>query len=206
MDYARLKQQITDWALPGGEACFTAQVPHFIRLAEARFNREIRAHNMIGVSEMVTSQPFPSMPPDWLETIAVTDRSQWPGGSVPLKHLTINQQQCAFYGVGVPWGYANTDGGFRLVPSPNAARTYEVTYYRALEPLSDCNSCNWLLFTSPDLYLSCCLQFAQDYLQNDEAMQKYAALATDAIGKINMQSKDQEFSRGQPIVRAISFG
>lgn len=201
LTYAALKSIVTDWALPGGEPNFNLQLTNFIQMAEARFNRELRTMNMIGVSDMTTDKAFPGVPPDWLETIAISVKD-----GRPLEHLTINQRQAAFYPAGIPWGYCNVDGGYRLVPSPSAERTYEVTYYRSLEALSDVNPLNWLLFTAPDAYISCTLSYAHSYLENDEAMQKYTALATDAIQKMNEQSKNQEFSRGQPLTRAISFG
>jgi hypothetical protein len=206
LDYQGLKDVIMSWALAGNEPTFNAQLPGFIQMAEARFNREIRAQNMIGVSTMTTSLAFPEVPPDWIETIHITDKSRIPGGSVPLKQLTINQQQMALYGVGTPWGYANTDGGFRLVPAPDGERIYEITYYRSLEPLSDLSPTNWLLFLHPDCYIYGALQYASDFLRNDEDEQKYVALTKDIIDNINARSKDQEFSRGQVLTRAISFG
>lgn len=201
LTYTELKSVLTDWALPGGEPIFNTQLPGFVQMAEARFNREIRAHNMVGVGEMTTSQPFPSVPPDWIETIAINNK-----GGRPLVQLTINQQQASFYASGVPWGYCNTDGGFRLVPSPNAERTYEIVYYRSLQPLSDLNPSNWLLFLHPDCYIYGALQHAQHFLGNDEEEQKCAAITTAMIQSINEKSKDQEFSRGQVLTRAISFG
>lgn len=201
LDFAGLKSIISSWALPGGEPGFDLQLPGFIQMAEARFNREVRAHNMIGVSDMTTDEPFPEMPPDWLETIQVSYK-----GGAPLKQLTINQQQLAFYAAGVPWGYCNTDGGLRLVPSPNAEQTFEIVYYRSLEALSDLVPVNWMLFMHPDCYIFASLQYAQDFLQNTEESVKYGALAGDMIAKVNERSKEQEFSRAQTLTRTVSFG
>src|SRR5262245_45282678 len=96
--YTELKAAIIDFSLPGGEPNFNGRVPDFIRMAEARFDRELRTHHQIGVSTLTTSEPFPGVPSDWAETISIMDSA-----GQPLKSLTIHQREAASYaGAGVP--------------------------------------------------------------------------------------------------------
>ena len=122
-NYAELRAAIIDWAIPGGEPNFNAAVPTFIRMAEARFDRELERHNSIGTSIMSTDHPYPGWPADWNETISITELGidGNPCHAGPLKPLTIAQgEDIEGYGVGVPRYYAIVDGGFRLIPAPNA--------------------------------------------------------------------------------------
>lgn len=200
--YTALKAQIIDWALPGGEPSFEGQVPEFIRLAEARFDRELRVQNMIGVSTLVTSEPFPAVPSDWLETITILDAS-----GTPLKSLTIHQRdELNQATAGIPAAYAMVDGGFRFIPSPNAERSYQLTYYRKLDRLSDTNTSNWLLDVSPDLYLYASLVAAEVYLKSDERFPLWASQSQKIIDDMNAVSLRQEYARGTPLARRVSFG
>src|SRR4030095_12069074 len=138
--YEALKDEIIEWALPDGEPKFNARVPDFIRLAEARFDRELRTHNMIGVAEIRTIEPYIQVPPDWLETISIAVK-----GNPALPSLTIVQQQefARASPVSPPWGFAMIDGGFKLFPTPAAECLFEIIYYRRVERLSDTNEVNW---------------------------------------------------------------
>ena len=68
-----LKASIIDWALPGGaEPEFEAVVSDLIRLAEARFDRELRTSNMIGTSLIETDDVLIGVPDDCLEVILLS--------------------------------------------------------------------------------------------------------------------------------------
>lgn len=199
--YTALLAEITDWALPGGEPKFDAALPSFIRFAESRFDRELRVHNMIGISTITTDEGYVGVPTDWLETIQIA-----PQGGKPLKSLTIHQRQELEGLTGTPCGYAMIDGGYRLMPAPGAESTWEITYYRKLERLSVANQSNWLLDQAPDLYLHASLSFAHAYLDNPSQVELWANSAGGAIEKMNERSREQEYARGRPLVRELTFG
>lgn len=200
--FDELRDTIIDWALPGGEPNFVDQVPTFIRMAEARFDRELEVQNAIGTSIVTTSEAYPGWPPDWLATISISE-----SGGGPLKQLTIVQAEAIeACGPGVPIAYAIVDGGVRLVPAPSAARSYRLTYERKLHRLGDTVQSNWLLAVSPDLYLYASLVAAEVYLKNDERFPLWEGKAQQIIDDMNLQSRRQKYGQGRPLTRVATFG
>jgi hypothetical protein len=149
-----LKASIIDWALPGGaEPEFEAVVPDLIRLAEARFDRELRVSNMIGTSLIETDDVLIGMPDDCLEVILLSpfngERAQY----IPMDSFTLAQEVENRLATGTPKGFTLMDGGIRPVPAPAGLTKYELVYYRSISRLTPEVYTNWILQTAPDLYL-----------------------------------------------------
>jgi hypothetical protein len=204
--YAGLKQAIIDFALPGGaEPEFEDAIPDFIRLAEARFDRELRTSNMIGTSFIETSDIVIGVPDDCLEVILLSpwspDRAQYSA----MDSLTLAQEVSNRLATGNPRGFTIMDGGLRPVPAPLGLTQYELVYYRSVSRLNDVQYTNWILQTAPDLYLYASLAAAQAYLKNPEEIGVWAQSAADMISKINDQSLRSEYARGRPLTRNVSL-
>jgi hypothetical protein len=204
--YTGLKQAIIDFALPGGaEPEFEAAVPDFIRLAEARFDRELRTSNMIGTSFIETADVIIGTPDDCLEVILLSpwspDRVQYSS----MDSLTLAQEVSSRLATGTPSGFTIMDGGLRPVPAPLGLTKYELVYYRSISRLDDTQWTNWILQTAPDLYLYASLAAAAAFLKNLEEIGVWAQSAADMIDKINERSLRSEYARGKPLVRSISL-
>jgi hypothetical protein len=205
--YEGLKAAIVDWALPGGgEPEFEAAVPDIIRLAEARFDRELRTSNMIGTSLIETDDLLIGVPDDCLEVILLSpwspDRAQYSS----MDSLTLAQEVANRLATGNPRGFTIMDGGLRPVPAPLGMTKYELVYYRSVSRLNDDDQpTNWILQTAPDLYLYASLAAAAAYLKNPEEIGVWAQSAADMIDKINERSLRAEYARGKPLVRSISL-
>lgn len=203
-NYAQLQITIRDWALPGGTLPeFNANIPNFIRLAEARFDLELRSANMIGTSIIETDNPLIAVPCDWLETIAISIP-----GTGELKSLTIGQEAQARRNNGNPTAFAMMDGGIRPLPAPTDGSmiTYELVYYRKVSQLSDTVQVNWILNLHPTLYLFASLSMAHAYLVNQDQVGLWSQSAAAIIQSINEQSKRAEYARSHTPTRQLSFG
>jgi len=205
-DYAALQAAMSNWALPGGPLEeFEAERGNFIRLAEARFDLELRCHNMIGTSNVTSSSGLISVPSDWLETVDINVFVSGRGW-VPISSLTLNLSGARTTTPGRVAGFSMMDGAIRVQPVPNTDTQYELVYYRKLSKLSDTVTSNWILQLHPNLYLFAALANSGAYLRNPEDLAVWAGAATNIIGTINEQTKGAEFARGQPIVRRVTFG
>jgi hypothetical protein len=205
--YTGLKQAIIDFALPGGaEPEFEAAVPDFIRLAEARFDRELRTSNMIGTSFIETADLVIGVPDDCLEVILLSpwrpDAAQYSS----MDSLTLAQEVSARIATGLPRGFTIMDGGLRPVPAPLGLTQYELVYYRSISRLDDVQWTNWILQTAPDLYLYASLAAAAAFLKNPEEIGVWAGSAQNMIESINERSLRSEYARGKPLVRTITLG
>jgi len=203
--YAGLKQSIISFALPGGaEVEFEAAIPEFIRLAEARFDRELRTANMIGTSLIETDDVLIGVPDDCLEVILLSPgTTSWWGSLDPM---TLAQEAYNRILTGTSRGFTIMDGGLRPVPPPTGMTSYELVYYRSVSRLSDTQWTNWILQVHPDLYLYASLAAAAAFLKNPEEIGVWAQSASDMIDKINERSLRSEYARGRPLVRDITMG
>lgn len=171
----------------------TAQIPSFIRLAEASMNRKVRHWRMEKrVSATVTGQ-YADLPVDWLETI----RYHVPGVR-RLKLLSqaemMDKREIHADAAGAPCFYAHTTGEIEHYPTPNEDVTTELVYYASLDSLSDDTTSNWLLTTSPDAYLYGALLHSAPFLLEDERIGIWGGLYKDALTGLNAASNQARTS------------
>ena len=53
-------------------------------------------------------------------------------------------------------------------PTPDGAYTYDMTYYKSFDALTDVATTNWVILNAPDLYLYGTLLQAEPFLMNDQ--------------------------------------
>jgi hypothetical protein len=202
--YAALQTSIGDWL---NRSDLTSQIPDFIALAEARFNRELRTLQMeTRISPSISAANY-ALPADWLETV-----------NFSVLGASGYEQQLQFID---PAEYAIKarhllDGDFRyytqigssyyILPPPTTATTFYLNYRQKIPALSNSNTSNWLLAKSPDLYLYGSLLMAEPYLQNDERIPLWAAAAQKTIADINLESDRARQPRGQLMTSRRTFG
>jgi hypothetical protein len=190
-NYTELKSAVADWL---NRADLTSQIPDFIALAEARFNRNIRTRDMITRQVATTNNEFVPVPNDWLETYQLElPPSVSIGVRTPLQYISPNE--AAVYQASEMAGktryYTIIDGLFELVPKPATGATVTLTcvYYARIPALTGSNSSNWLLQKAPDLYLYQSLAAAAPYLNNDERISTWLSMVGQGIEELRMESE-----------------
>lgn len=203
--YAELQASIADWL---NRADLTAQIPDFIALSEARFNRTIRTRDMLTRRQATVTSEYVGLPFDFLETYQLQLPALATNTPAPLKY--ISPEEAAIVTANAIAGntryYTIIDGSFWLIPAPgDSGATLTITYYAKIPALADDNQTNWLLSKAPDLYLYAALANAAPYLNNDDRVGTWGQLAISAYDELMMDSERASRSRTQLTARAKPF-
>jgi len=202
--YAELKTSIGDWL---NRSDLTSVIPDFISLAEAQIERTLRARQMIVRANASFDAQYGAVPSDFLETKSLKLTSTNP--QTPLEFLSIDaldQKAAEYTASGKPKFFGVVGGQLRIVPTPDATYTTELTYYAKLAKLSSSNTTNWLLTSSPDIYLYGSLLQAAPYLQDDARIQTWATLYERALNDLQTADDRSASSGGALLTRAKTFG
>lgn len=175
----------------------TTQIPTFISLAEAAFNRGLRHWRMEVRSQGSQSggDQYMQIPSDWIETLRIHVMGN---GTTPLQLASIDDIADKRDGSddtsGRPTHYAMVDSQFELYPTPDADYDIELLYIAKIPALSDSNTTNWLLDEAPDLYLYGAALHSAPLLQEDERIAVWGQMY-GSIGKdLNKASKRAKYS------------
>lgn len=202
--YTELRTSIADWL---NRSDLSATIPDFISLAEAQIERTLRTRQMIVRANASLDSQYGAVPTDFLETKSLKLTSTNP--QVPLSFMTIDSldvEASKFTASGKPKFFGVVGGQFRVVPTPDSTYTAELTYYAKLTKLSSSVSSNWLLASSPDVYLYGSLLQAAPYLQDDARIQTWATLYERALNDLQTSDDRGASSGGTLLTRAKSFG
>lgn len=202
--YAELKTSIGDWL---NRSDLTSVIPDFISLAEAQIERTLRARQMIVRANASFDAQYGAVPADFLETKSLKLTSTNP--QTPLEFLSIDaldQKAAEYTASGKPRFFGVVGGQLRIVPTPDSTYTTELTYYAKLSKLSTSNTSNWLLSSSPDIYLYGALLQAAPYLQDDARIQTWATLYERALNDLQTADDRSATSGGALLTRAKTFG
>lgn len=202
--YTELKASIADWL---NRSDLTATIPDFISLAEAQVERTLRTRQMIVRANASFDAQYGAVPSDFLETKSLKLTSTNP--PTPLSFLTIDAldaESSKYTASGKPRFFGVVGGQFRIVPTPDATYTTELTYYAKLTKLSSSVASNWLLASSPDVYLYGALLQAAPYLQDDARIQTWATLYERALNDSQTADDRAATSGGALLTRAKTFG
>ena len=202
--YAELKTSIGDWL---NRSDLTAAIPDFISLAEAQIERTLRTRQMIVRANASFDAEYGAVPSDFLETKSLKLTSTNP--QTPLEFLSIDaldNKASEYTGSGKPRFFGVVGGQFRIVPTPDATYTTELTYYAKLTKLSSSVATNWLLTANPDIYLYGALLQAAPYLQDDARIQTWATLYERALNDSQTADDRGASSGGALLTRAKTFG
>lgn len=203
--YDGLKSSVADWL---NRADLTAQVPDFIALAEARFNRVIRHNSMLQRDTTNAVSDYVTLPDDWLEHNSVVVTGD---GTVykPLEYVSneefnrLRLQQLT----GTFRYYTIQDDNLVLLPAAASANVaLELFYYGKIPALGPANPTNWLLTRAPDLYLYASLVAAEAFLQNDERLPLWSSAVETILGELVRESERAKYPQGKLIVRKRTFG
>jgi hypothetical protein len=193
-DLDTLKSTASDWL---DRDDLDTKIPTFIQMAEAMFNRELRAPEMEKTSTgSVTAEDTP-LPADYLAMRAI-----YVEGSPdrPLRGVAPSAIRQGFDGTaGTPLAYAIVSQSIRLVPPPSDEILVTIDYWAKIDALSVVAPSNWLLEKHPDAYLYGTLYCAEAYLDNSTRAAQWKSLLDQTIDRINRTARNDRYGAG-PLV------
>jgi hypothetical protein len=168
----------------------TDQIPAFVTLAEASFNRELRVRDMMVRANTTSDAENICLPDDFLEaySLALTP------GTTPqaaLRYMSEKESN-AIKASGMPppvIGYTVIDGMFELVPAPGGDVELRLVYYARIPSLGELTTTNWLLRKSPDLYLYSTLLQTAPYINDAQRLQTWASIRASLMEAMHMESE-----------------
>lgn len=203
-NYNELLAAGADWL---NRADLVDQLPAFVTLTEAQFNRELRTRDMMTRAEATSANEFVELPTDWLEHYSlVLANSQ---SNFPLRYISekeSNEYKAVAGGAsGDVAGYTIIGNAIELVPAPGADVDLKMVYYARIPSLSATIASNWLLAKSPDFYLYSTLLQAAPYLKDDQRLPTWAQLRSAIAETIRLESEASLRPRSQLSARAPTF-
>jgi hypothetical protein len=186
-DFADLKATIADWA--NRQDWSDALVTSFIRMAEQKFNAELRVDRMIEFYTANIVSRCARLPDDWLQMDLVKiENANGADGFLPLRYKARDE----FYNLTDNWayGYYTIEGRqiyFGGAPDLINGIDFKIIYYGEVPVLTDTQQ-SWLYTKYPNLYLTASLMHADLHAVGEEqnaAVQKQ--LTEDTIQKLNAQ-------------------
>ena len=202
--YAELRTSIGDWL---NRSDLSATIPDFISLAEAQIERTLRTRQMIVRANASFDSQYGAVPSDFLEVKSLKLTSTNP--PTPLSFLTVDlldEQSSSYTASGKPKFFGVVGNQLRVQPAPDGTYTTELTYFAKLTKLSNSVTSNWLLASSPDIYLYGALLQAAPYLQDDARIQTWATLYERALNDLRTADDRGASSGGTLLTRAKTFG
>lgn len=202
----------TDLLATAGEwlnrADLTAQIPDFVTLAEAQFNRRLRTRAQLAIVPLVVDAARVALPADYsgIKTLSIdVARPQSLEYVTPDEMVRIRAERADAQGL--PRWFTIVGSQIEFAPRPDQTYNATLLYFQKLPRLSTAvGGVNWLLAAHPDLYLYATLAAASAFLQDDERVPMWAA-ATDAIYESIEASDSAEVQTGQPLkMRVKPFG
>lgn len=205
--YAQLQTAVASWLARDD---LTTQIPDFITLAEAKFNRELRCNQMevratATVNTASTEPEFIALPGDFqtmrrvrLSSVTGKPRLEFLSGTQADEWRTKSGNVS-----GQPGGFTIFGDEMELIPTPQDAYTIEMVYRAYIPALSDSNTSNWLLTLAPDAYLYGALLESAPYIKEDARIQTWATGYKYAMDGLNQLAQDQAYGSG-PLVMGVS--
>lgn len=201
-NYPELLAAGADWL---NRADLVDQMPAFVMLSTAQFNREFRFRDMMVRAEATSNEEFVELPTDWLEHYSLVLAS----GGPPLRYISekeSNEIKGSIGGVSGPVvAYTLIGNLIELVPPPGGDVDLKMVYYQRIPSLTDLQPVNWLLTKSPDLYLYSTLLQAAPYLKDDARLTVWVQLRTAIAETMRLESEAAMRPRSQLTARVPSF-
>jgi hypothetical protein len=173
--YANLLTAVAGWL---NRTDLTSNIPDFIALAEAEFNRRLRTIEMEARATATLTSDAVAVPTDFIGLrsikIANTKLEYAPPSEIYDDETTG----------GYPTRYTVTDGQFVFRPAPTSG-TVVIDYFATIPALTVSNTTNWLMTKHPDLYLFATCAQAEFYLVNDARVPAWKGRTEELIEQIN---------------------
>lgn len=200
--YDGLTAELAGWL---NRADLTANIPSFIRLAEAHFDTVLRIRDQVESVTVSAVDGSAALPADLAEIIALSNSTRGrrleyvpPADALAAEQLGATQQATDFYTV-----VGNT---IRLVPRLTGADDLALTYYARVPKLGAGQPSNWLLDRAPHLYLYGALVHSAPFLKDDARVGVWADLYQRGLDDLRLDNERAEFN-GSPLkIRSPGLG
>lgn len=198
--YAALQTAIADFL---DRDDLTSHIVDFISLAEARFNRVIRAPDMLTRDDaFAVDGQYETLPSGFIEA------SRFVLLTSPVRPLTyvspqeLSEVRHAYSSAGKPMYYSVVGGSFEFLPTPADSYTASLLYFARLTPVA--TSFNWLATAHPDIYLFGALCEAEPYIRNDERIIVWQSRLDRALAELTvMNDRKRVPGAARPHMRAF---
>lgn len=196
---ATLATAVANWM---ARADLTSRIPEFVQLAEAKLFRELRTPEMItkDAAFSITGE-YVAVPTGFLEAKAFMLNSN---PRSEILYMPDDTQVSSYKTSAASPLYFNVVGtNFRFAPVPAGTVTATLTYYKAPATCSTGSTeHNWILDSHPDLYLYGTLLEAAGYLQDDQAVARWAQGYALALSQLKTQASRMQWGGNGMTVRA----
>lgn len=194
---AELITAVTNWCHRTGDTEFIAAIPDFIRLAEVRFNRTLRTTDMEATlaSSALTAGAL-ALPDGFLafKELRFDSTSDYTLQPKSLEFIRAQDDTSSSN----PRYFAVTGGSVVVWPPTGPIKG---TYYEEIPDLAT-NSTNWLLDSSPDLYLFATLTESALWTQDDSRLPLWAEKAAVLLDAVQKADDRNQFDGGVLATRA----
>jgi hypothetical protein len=184
-DFSDFKTSVAEWAnrLDWSDALVTS----FVRMAESKFNQELRVAQMIQMDDGIITSRCAQLPDDWLamDLVRVANENGADGfltARYKSRDEFFNQRDTH------TWMYYTLVGStmfFGGTPDPVDGVAYKLAYYGEVPTFSD-DTPSWIYTKHPQLYLFAALMHSGLHAVGEEqGAANFKQLAEDEIQKLN---------------------
>ena len=206
-DYSDFVAQIKEWT--NREDWTDALAASFVRMAEQKFNAELRISRMIKCAKNTVTCRCGVLPDDWLEfDLVQVQTHNVPGCWAPIRYKSRDE----FFKLPDKWARAHyTIEGRELFfggnPDAIEGTKYQIWYFAEVPVFSDTTP-SWVYTKYPSMYLSAALMHAYMHAVGEEGQAGGAkTLTEDTIGKLNVEYRLSKASGSRLTrTRVRSFG
>jgi hypothetical protein len=184
-DFSDFKAQIADWA--NRQDWSDALVTGFVRMAEEKFNQELRVDRMISWVENQTTVRCATLPDDWLSfDLVLVQNTNGASGLLPARYKSRDE----FFNLTDQnaWMYYTIEGRtifFGGTPDETNGVDYRIAYFAEVPVFADTTP-SWLYTKYPSLYLYAALMHADLHAVGEEDKAAgLKALVESQIQKLN---------------------
>jgi hypothetical protein len=188
MTIATYSELVTELEAYLNRTDYTARIPTFIALTEARLNRLLDDPEMEVRSTATGTGQYTTLPSDFKRMVGVSTGNNYPLEQVSASQITSLDQTLT----GDPRKYAIADGAITFAPI-NSAANIAMLYIRRIPPLTAGAPSNWLLTLAPDLYLYGCLLQAHMYGWFDERIPLFKAAFDEALDEMRVDAANRRW-------------
>lgn len=198
-DYDELKAAVADFL---NRDDLTSVIPTFIRLAEARIDRDLRHWRMEKRSTAELDTQYSAIPADFLQPIRLQITNAPTSEVAPISTAQMLQlREDRNDRTGRPEFYALTAGSIELYPTPDVTYDASLVYYSRVPALSATNTTNWILTEAPDVYLYGALIHSAPYLKDDARLQVWEVLFVQGLNNLSTSSNDAKYGGSGLVMR-----
>lgn len=198
-DYATLQTAIADTL---NRDDLASAIPTFVRLAEARIDRELRHWRQETRATVTLDTQFVALPADFLQPVRLQITAAPTSEVAPASTAQMLQRRTDRSDTPArPELYTLTGGQLELYPTPDTSYDASLVYYARIPALTSTNTTNWLLQEAPDAYLYGALVHTAPYLKDDARLPLWGDLLTQTMQGLTASSENAKYGGSGLVMR-----